>query len=69
MRGVFAAMFCSPPDVTDRPCPNFDHSAKELELCIAYGNISFDLLKYLFTPGDELTTIDMGGKVFVLLDY
>lgn len=62
-------MSCSPPTETetDPPCPGFD-SAKELELCIAYGNISFDLLKYLFTPGDELTTIDMGGKVFVLLD-
>lgn len=45
--------------------PNND-SAKELELCIAYGNISFSLLKYLFTPGEELTTLDMGGKVSVL---
>ncbi|EIM79456.1 P-loop containing nucleoside triphosphate hydrolase protein [Stereum hirsutum FP-91666 SS1] len=56
------------PVLNDYLEEQFEPTAKELELCIAYGNISFDLLKYLFTPGDELTTIDMGGKriVFVL---
>lgn len=30
---------------------------------MSYGNISYELLQYLFNVGDELTTLDMDDKV------